>query len=151
LDCQNNKKGEVMTAQIPEVLIYNGKKLMMCTEPLDLLIKQTSSIQFESPNTACWRGYLGTWKIKGSKENGYGLYLIELVGYKKGDASCMLRDIFPDCAHGVFAHWFSGELRCHEGEQLKYVHMGYGSTYERDLILEIKKGIFIKESLVENS
>ena len=140
-----------MTAQISEVLFYKGKKLMMCTEPLDLIVKQTPSIQFESPNTACWRGYIGTWEIKGSEENGYGLYLIELVGYKKGDASSVLRDIFPGCPYGVFAHWFSGELRCPEGEQLKYVHMGYSSTYERDLILEIKKGLFIKESLIENS
>lgn len=40
----------------------------------------------------------------------------------------------------VFASWFTGVLRIPDGKQLLYVHMGYESTYERDVLLHIEKG-----------
>ena len=45
----------------------------------------------------------------------------------------------------VFAHWFTGELRCPQGEQLEYIHMGYSSTYEYDLLMEFKQGVLVKK------
>ena len=140
-----------MTSQVTEVLWYKDQEYALCTEPLSLYLEKNSKIEFESPHTACWRGYIGTWAIKGTPDKGYGLYLIELLGYQNGKAELTIKDVFPDSPHGVFAHWFSGELRCPIGEQLKHVHMGYGSTYERDLILEIKRGLLIKESYIENT
>jgi hypothetical protein len=55
-----------------------------------------------------------------------------------------LADVFPGCDK-VFAHWFTGELRCPQGAQLKYRHMGYGSVYEYDLLMEFKQGILVKK------
>lgn len=139
-----------LTAQVTEVLWYKNQEYAMCTEPLELFLDQNPKIKFESPHTACWRGYIGTWEFKGSPEKGYGLYLIELLGYQRGQAELTLKDVFPDSPHGVFAHWFSGTLRCPIGKQLEYVHMGYGSTYEKDLFLEVKQGLFINESITQN-
>jgi hypothetical protein len=31
------------------------------------------------------------------------------------------------------------------GKQIKYIHMGYGSTYENYILLEIRNGNFIEE------
>jgi hypothetical protein len=33
---------------------------------------------------------------------------------------------------------------------LKYVHMGYGTSYERDLFVDIEKGVVIKTYLKQN-
>ncbi|NBY64714.1 MAG: hypothetical protein EBQ70_11520, partial [Betaproteobacteria bacterium] len=52
---------------------------------------------------------------------------------------------------GVFAHWFSGEIRCPMGKQIEYVHMGYASKYEHDFLVEFNKGILVAKKTVSNS
>jgi hypothetical protein len=41
----------------------------------------------------------------------------------------------------VFASWFTGLLRILQGKLLKYVHGGFGSLQERDLIISIESGV----------
>jgi len=139
-----------MTAQATEVLRYKDQEYEMQTEPLALYVKQNPKIQFASPLSSCWRGYIGTWEIIGSNDKGFGLYLVELKGYTRTTKELSIKDVFPDYPHGVFAHWFNGTLKCPFGEQLKYVHMGYNTTYEKELLLEIKQGLLINESIVNN-
>ena len=138
-----------MTAQAAEVLIYKGEKLSLCTNPLGSYLEEVSSpIKFRATSTALWRGYIGTWTIEGGR-----LYLVKLRGYinKNDDVDEVgLSFLFPDYPDGVFAHWYSGELRCPMGELLNYVHGGYGSTYEQDLFIEIDKGVVVSERLVGN-
>ncbi|MFM8509872.1 MAG: hypothetical protein ACKOCU_06045, partial [Betaproteobacteria bacterium] len=43
--------------------------------------------------------------------------------------------------HRVFAHWYSGTLRVPQGELLKYRHMGWASTFERDLLIDVEDGV----------
>ena len=69
------------------------------------------------------------------------MYLIELHGRTEGGDEVSVATIFPDYPDRVFAHWYSGTIRIPQGKLLNYVHMGYGSTYERDLFLEIEKGV----------
>ena len=69
-----------MTAQVSETLIYHGKELMMFSNPLDPYLRATG-IEFVSPHTACWRGYEGTWEIKGTEPN-EGLYLVALQAHR---------------------------------------------------------------------
>ncbi|SDG17896.1 hypothetical protein SAMN04244550_03550 [Rhodobacter capsulatus] len=47
----------------------------------------------------------------------------------------------------VFAQWYSGTLRIPQGELLDYVHMGYGSTYDWDLLLEVQSGVVVSKSV----
>jgi hypothetical protein len=99
-------------------------------------------------STANWRGYVGTWEIQEDR-----LYLISLNGTAELDGKykdVTLKDLFPDFPSGVFAHWYSGTLRCPRGGRLKYVHMGYGSSYEEDLMIELKKGVVVKSWIVNN-
>jgi hypothetical protein len=140
-----------MTAQAAESLIYKGTEYFMFTEPLGGYLDHHPSIQFESYSTACWRGYYGSWEVKGTHELGYGLYLIELSGYLPNQEKVGLEYLFPNSPEGVFAHWFNGEIRCPFGELLNYVHMGYASTYQNDLILEFRRGLLISERIVDNS
>lgn len=135
-----------MTAQISEKIIYEGERHAMCTNPLDEFLSLANlGIDFESTSTALWRGYVGTWEIKGDR-----LYLVELGGRLKNGAEATLETVFPGFADRVFAHWFTGEIRLPQGKILNYVHMGYGSTYERDLLLNIVDGVVIGSSVNVN-
>jgi hypothetical protein len=135
-----------MTAQISEKIVYDGEQHAMCTNPLDEFLSLANlDIKFESTSTALWRGYVGTWEIKGSR-----LYLIELRGRLKNGDKATLETVFPSFPDRVFAHWFNGEIRLPQGKILNYVHMGYGSVYERDLLIEIENGIVARSTVQIN-
>jgi len=50
----------------------------------------------------------------------------------------------------IFASWFSGILRIPRGELLCYIHMGFGSVYERELLIKIVKGEVSRIKLISN-
>ena len=135
-----------MTAQISEILRYQGRELSMCTCPLNgYLVNTAQKIRFDDFCSALWRGYVGTWEIIESR-----LYLLGLSGSYDGGKELSLASLFPDYPDGVFAHWFTGQIRCPRGKLINYVHMGYASVYEEDLILEFKAGVLVGESIIEH-
>ena len=75
-------------------------------------------------STACWRGYIGTWEVRDDR-----FYLVDIEGLwrKEGDDP-------------ILADWFTGTLRIPRGEMLHYVHMGFGSVYEKELHIKIEAG-----------
>ena len=86
-------------------------------------------------STACWRGYIGTWEIKDDK-----FYL------KKIDGAVRLAKKEP-----IQATWFTGVLRIPQGKELHYVHMGFGSIYERDLLIKIQEGVVVDQKVIDNT
>lgn len=136
-----------MTAQFAERIIVGGKNISLYTNPLSLYLSQ-NKISFESPNTANWRGYIGTWEIieSGDVER---LYLVELSARKTYLEIVGIPEIFPGFDR-VFAHWFTGELRLPQGNMLKYVHGGYASTYEYDLLIQVKQGVVVERTARKN-
>ena len=136
-----------MTAQIAEILHYQGRKQRMCTEPLgDYFALAGISPGFVFSSTALWRGYVGEWDIQDGR-----LYLIKLSGTLEGDKPASLETFFPGYPDRVFAHWYSGQVRLPMGQQLKYVHGGYGSTYEQDLLIDFDQGVVTQSTLRHNS
>ena len=123
-----------MTAQVHEDLILNSKHTSMACEPSiphqDKRIITCDDDFFD--NTACARGYVGTWEIL----NGL-FYLIKLEGLYKLTESPILAD------------WFSGKLRVPEGDIVNYAHAGFFSTYEKERLIEIKSGKVISELIVD--
>jgi hypothetical protein len=100
------------------------------------------------PNTALSRCYFGTWEIECDR-----LYLKKLQRWKKeGDVVTErgIEDLFPGYPDGVFAHWYTGELRCPRGSLLKYVHGDFRSIYEEDLFLCVQRGVVLEERVVRN-
>ena len=85
-------------------------------------------------STACWRQYVGTWEIKDGR-----LYLVGLKGRFKyvGDEP-------------LFADWFTGVLRIPRGENIIYVHMGFGSVYEKELHVKVENGVVTNTRIVDN-
>ena len=126
-----------MTAQIGERLRYQGEDMTMATEPLEAYFTlggERPSFGFVS--TALWRGYVGRWEIVDDR-----LYLVGINAAAFRDEPVPLERLFPGYGDRVFAHWYSGTLRVPQGRRLAYVHMGYASTYERDLMLQIERGV----------
>jgi len=136
-----------MTAQIEERLISLGESLGMCTEPLnDFFTFSESRPRFARTNTALWRNYIGTWEILNDR-----LYLIGLEATMMNGSLASLETVFPGFPDRVFAHWYSGELHVPRGELLRYVHVGYSSTYEKTFILDIDNGVVTVTRIVQNS
>ncbi|MBF0400379.1 MAG: hypothetical protein HQL90_06380 [Magnetococcales bacterium] len=135
-----------MTAQIAEMLNYLGEKVHMCSNPLsDYFAMGGINPRFSSNCTALWRGYIGSWEIVGDR-----LYLIGLTGTLEDGSDVSLATIFPKFPERVFAHWYSGTIRIPQGKQLKYVHMGYGSIFERDLFLDVDRGVVVATRVHHN-
>lgn len=135
-----------MTAQFAETLIYQGESVSLLSNPLnDYFSLGGHNPGFQSTSTALWRGYLGTWEIVNDR-----LYLIELRATLESGEEAYLESVFPGFHDRVFAHWFSGKLRIPQGKQLEYVHMGYSSTYERDVLLTLQNGVVVKQEIRHN-
>lgn len=133
-----------MTAQVEEKLIMDGEELAMSfCPPLPLedprLIRPDEDEMEEDEDgmvfsTACWREYIGTWEIKDGK-----FYLVGVVGrFRLTGGEPLLAD------------WFTGVLRVTRGEILHYIHMGYGSVFEEELHITIRKGIVKGTKVIDN-
>lgn len=135
-----------MTAQTPEELLYQGEMESLCTEPLrDYFSRMGIEQPFEAIISTIWRGYIGTWEIIEDR-----LYLIELSGELLDGSKASLETFFPGFPHRVFAHWFTGTLYIRQGKLLSYVHMGYASIFERELLIEVEQGVVQSTRTAEN-
>ena len=134
-----------MAILTPEKLLHKGEVLKLFTAPLGPFFKTTrSKIKMSSPSRALARGYVGSWSIEQGR-----LYFIEVNGEMvlPNQERCIklgLKDIFPDATDAVFAHWFTGDLRCAMGEMLT------DGVYEEDLFIRIKRGVVQEEHTVSN-
>ena len=128
-----------MTAQAHERLILDGVETSMtsCPEiPVDHERIETVSMEEVAEairsgrmhgsvlSTACWRKYIATWEIREGR-----LYLVSIDG------------VFRLAGEGpLHAVWVDGALRVPRGRMTRYVHMGFESRYERELLITVEKG-----------
>ncbi len=125
-----------MTAQVHEGLILDGVKTSMAfCPPLPKdnprLIELNGN---QGLSTACWRGYRGSWEIKGGK-----FFLTGISGkYQLSDGP------------SIFANWFTGTIKIPAGDILKYVHGGFSTVYEQEIHITIQEGIVKKNITVDN-
>jgi hypothetical protein len=147
------------TPQIPEKIIINGKKHKLLSTPLEPLRRDSSSINLpyfpkyfaDSDSTYLtssgnWRGYIATWKIENDS-----LFLVKIEDYNS-DKTADLSDIFNEqYINGkVMASWYTGDLRVADGALLNYIHMGFMSTYEKETVIEVERGIIISIQKYDN-
>ena len=136
------------TAQEPDYIIYNGEKYSLFVNPLEAYfsINPDKRPRSNVRSTSLWRGYVATFEII-NKE----LYLKDIkVEISTGDIRrTEWKSVLPEFLDGkqnLKIDWFSGLLVIPHGKLIDYVHMGYGSTYENYILLEIKNGNFIREN-----
>jgi len=132
------------TAQEPDILLIDGKEVELNTNPLAAWIKANPGRMPEGHAgfTSKWRGYIATFEVAKGK-----LWLrkvgVRFNAGKAGAGEYELRDVlpqlFPD-RREVIADWYTGTLIVPKGKLVEYVHMGYGSTWERYLVVWVDKG-----------
>jgi hypothetical protein len=135
-----------MTAQVHEKIRYQGKRMHLATCPHfpedHPRIKKLSDEEYWGGNfddiigsTACWREYIGSWSIRRGK-----LYLTKLEGR-----------FLLEGKVAIFADWFSGALHIPKGKVLDYIHMGFDTVYEQEIILTVEQGVVIKTEVVPST
>lgn len=137
------------TAQYPDKIIYNGKEYKLHSNPMEDYFEKFPDRKPKTTimSSALWRGYVATFEIS---EKSLMLKDISIeVSKKSGKNSfdtewkSVLAEVVPD-KKPLKIDWFTGLLVIPFGEIVNYVHMGYGSTYENYILLEISNGDFVK-------
>jgi hypothetical protein len=145
----------IATGQQPDRMIYNGDTISIFAEPLEYYahIDSLRKILQEKKwgwTTACWKGYSADWEIIDNR-----LYLIAIRSCDYGSANLRgdLKALFGDkCVNGkVEADWFTGEILSPQGKEILYVHSGYFSYYEKELVFDFEKGRLTGTKLYNNS
>jgi hypothetical protein len=128
------------TGQEPDILIFKGKRYSLYTNPLDGYFRKYPDKKPKSDiiSTGNWRGYVATFELIDST-----LFLRDIVIETNDSKKSVMNEVFPGQS-AVAIEWFNGLLTAPYGQLLKYVHMGYGSTFENYLIFEIRLGQLTK-------
>lgn len=131
------------TAQLSDLLIVEGKEFTLNTNPLEteLQKKQWTPPEDALITSANWRGYLATWEITG------GELLLKDVTIAVDDpedehgliSKSITRDLYPGATE-VLAEWYTGALIVPDGKMTRYVHMGYGSSFDHYQVFRVRAG-----------
>lgn len=162
------------TAQIPDLIIYNGDTLSLYSCPLNSYPDQeliTPKGLFGSRGcffTACWRNYVATWEIVDNElflcEIRNACYPTSLRGVSASFKSAIDKDnvgneyadlkaLFPQRFKNgkVKADWVEGKMTSPQGKLLYYFHDGFQSIYETEMEFTLKKGELIETKILDNS
>ena len=134
-----------MTAQIGDGLRLDGQpaQLMGCPalpwhHPRFRKLSEAEAREVSKDSlifsTACWRNYVADWRINNGK-----LYLERITGIYTLDGEELL-----------FADWVTETLRISRGARLAYVHMGFGSVFDKDVLLEVRMGVVVSQTVRDN-
>jgi len=130
----------IATGQMADYLIIDRDTFGLFSNPLEpyLQFKNERSINgvtLEMTSTACYRGYIATWRIQNDS-----LFLVRLIRGIELDSTIVfnLKEEFGK--DKVFANWYTGTIFSPRGVQLQYIHSGYSSIYETEMYYRIWNG-----------
>ncbi|MEQ1646102.1 MAG: hypothetical protein ABL959_21805 [Pyrinomonadaceae bacterium] len=130
------------TAQAPDKIWYEGKLYDMQTNPMEPYFAKNPGMRPNKRNgsSALVRGYLATFEVVNS-----GLFLrdIEVIAREPKGGGVVYTSVIDEVVPArqkMKIDWFDGLLVLPHGKLVNYVHMGYGSTFENYILLEIAAG-----------
>lgn len=132
------------TTQIEDKIYLEGQKHPLYTLPLEQYYGPGNPRpKFRAPHTACWRGYVAIWEVKGSV-----LYLKDIQAWTE-NGEVGLEALFPGHKGRVPATWFSGQLKVPQGKVLRrgVPH----SVYEKYLMITVEKGRVVRQEVIDNA
>ena len=137
------------TSQAPDKIIYKEQEYSLNTNPLESFFEKNPKLRPESRimSTALWRGYIATFEIRDNQ-----LFVKDIVvmdedtttSSQKTTCRSVFNQVFPNQKQ-IKVDWLTGLLVIPNGKLVNYVHMGYASTYENYILLEIDKGNLSQE------
>jgi len=137
------------TSQSPDKIIYKGQEYSLNTNPLESFFENNPNLRPKSDimSTALWRGYIATFEIQDNQ-----LFVKDIVVMNEDTTTSTHKTTWRSVFNQVFPNqkqirvdWLTGLLVIPNGKLVNYVHMGYASTYENYILLEIDKGNLIQE------
>ena len=143
-----------MAAQLPDLIWFDGKRMDLYSNPLELYWDQHNRPDFVT-SPECKRGYLAKWEIRndtlmlnrieGKIKKSYFLFWKKIVPYS-------LNMLFKKAGdRSVTATWFTGKLRIPQGNRTFYVDDGYESRFEREMVITIQKAKVVKTVVIDYS
>lgn len=138
------------TAQISDRIEYKGEEYKLHTNPLELYFEKHpgKKPKTEIMSTALWRGYVASFAVTNGilrlKDIEIQVQVEKDGGGFDYEFKSVLKDVCPD-GKPLSIDWFSGILVLPYGDLKNYIHMGYASTYENYLLLEVDEGKIGKE------
>lgn len=134
------------TAQYPDIIIYKGREYKLHSNPMEAYFKKYPDKRPDGgiTSTALWRGYVATFEVRDDV-----LFVKDIeIEIPDEDANesfdtkwvSAMDQVFPDQKE-VKVDWLTGILVLPYGKMIDYVHMGYGSTFSKYILLEVEKGI----------
>lgn len=142
-----------MAAQLPDHIWLNGKRMDLYSNPLELYWDQHNKRPNFQTSEECKRGYIAKWEIRndtlmlnrieGNVKKNYFLFWKKIVPYS-------LNMLFKKAGdRSVVASWVTGKLRVPQGNRTFYVHEGYESRFEREMVITIQKAKVIKTVVID--
>jgi hypothetical protein len=142
------------TAQVPDIIILEGKKFELHTNPLEAYFsiypekRPKNNMKWSS----LWRGYRATFEIVNKELFLKDIEIQILTGNIPENYKSEWKSIFNEYINDVSIlrmNWYTGLLIIPNGKLINYVHMGYESTYENYIIIEIENGVLLKEYRID--
>ncbi len=139
------------TRQTPEILHINGRVVPLLSTPLDPvlepLLRQREDLRerFRWNNSGLMRGYVGAWHIEGDH-----LYLVSL-GREELNVwkDVPLSLVFGDATAPIPATWFTGTLRVPVGWARRYIHEGFATTWNEELLIYVIRGRIVRQEVLD--
>lgn len=130
----------IATGQMADYLIIDCDTFYLFSNPLEPYLhfkneRSINGVTLGMTSTACYRGYIATWKIQNDS-----LFLVKLIRGIELDSTIVfsLKDEFGK--DQVYASWYTGTIYSPRGAELQYVHSGYSSIYETEVYYRIWNG-----------
>lgn len=135
------------TAQVSDVLIVDGQEFALNTNPLEAQLEQKKWRPPEEAirSTANWRGYVATWEVKGDKFflRNVSIRVSDPKDVREETRKDIIGELYPGASE-VFADWYTGALIVPDGKMTRYVHMGYGSSYDHYQLFRVRAGQIVE-------
>ena len=133
-----------MTTQIPDLIYYGGRRCDLMTTPLEAYFEGAERPDINCSFSACWRGYIATWRLDDNR-----LYLVHLKPALDDGAKLAVGKLFPSGGRRVFASWFTGQLRIPEGRCLASMEGGFMSAHERETLVQVVDGQAVETRVLD--
>lgn len=141
-----------MAAQLPDLIWLDGIRMDLYSNPLELYWDQHIRPDFVT-SAECKRGYIAKWEIRndtlmlnrieGKIKKRYFFFWKKIIPYT-------LNKLFKKAGdRSVIATWVTGKLRIPQGNRTFYVHEGYESRFEREMVITIQKAKVIKTVVID--
>jgi len=136
------------TPQVPELLDYDGDIYDMYAVPLEIFFSDSNprpqAFREPPPSSACWRGYVGHWRIHNGE-----LWLVRLLqGYPSREL-IPLHKVDPNWTSPVKAAWFTEFIRIGKGRFYESRRQ-IDEKHKKVILLQIVEGNVISIEVVDN-